>query len=196
MLNLPKKVLKKLHTLFSDPVGVYFKYVGRMETMLIKLKGGVPPIYGENYNRHWGYTTFKNKVVLDLGADYGSTAYYFLGKGAKKVIAVEGDRTRAEKLASNFKKDERVIPITGFIKKAEQIDSLISLYHPDIVKADIEGDERCIPNMKKVEDVREWLIEAHTPQICNMLYNFFKTLDYKVEVYDYLGSLKILYCRR
>jgi len=50
------------------------------------------PIFNEDYNECWGCVSYKDKTVLDLGADYGSTVYYFLKNGAKKVIAVEGDK--------------------------------------------------------------------------------------------------------
>jgi GT2 family glycosyltransferase len=37
----------------------------------------IPP-YFENYDYHWGFASFRNKTVLDIGDDYGSTASYFL----------------------------------------------------------------------------------------------------------------------
>jgi hypothetical protein len=196
MLSLPAKVLKKFHTFASNPVGVYYKYVGKMKAKLVKLRGGVPPVYGENYDRHWNFTSFEDKVVLELGADYGSTAYYFLGKGAKRVIAVEGDAGLAKKLASNFKKDERVIPISGFIEKAEQIDNLILSYHPDIVKVDIEGNEKCLLDAKRVDDVKEWLIEAHTEEAYRTLCRLLAEHGFRVRVFNYLNHLKILHATK
>jgi len=196
MLSLPAKVLKKFHTFASNPVGVYYKYVGKMKAKLVKLRGGVPPLYGENYDRHWNFTSFEDKVVLDLGADYGSTAYYFLGKGAKRVIAVEGDTGLAEKFASNFKKDERVISIAGFIEKAEQVDNLILSYHPDIVKVDIEGNEKCLLDAKRVDDVKEWLIEAHTEEAYRTLCRFLAERGFRVRVFNYLDYLKILHATK
>lgn len=50
----------------------------------------IPAIYRENYDVQWGQTNYKDTIVLDFGADVGSTASFFLQKGAKKVVAIEG----------------------------------------------------------------------------------------------------------
>src|SRR3990170_8039302 len=71
---------------------------------------GKPLTYGpENYNVHWKYTSFKGKVILDLGADVGSTAKFFLKNGARRVIAVEGNDKNAYQLFHNYQNNNKVV---------------------------------------------------------------------------------------
>ena len=51
----------------------------------------VKPWEDLDLDTHWGWLDVEGKVVLDVGADYGSTADFFLQRGAARVIAVEGD---------------------------------------------------------------------------------------------------------
>jgi precorrin-6B methylase 2 len=189
-----KSIVRKFHTLISNPVGVYRKYKGKLKATLLKLSGASSPIYGEDYDAHWNFTSFRNKIVLDLGADYGSTAYYFLRKGATKVIAVEGDQQLAEKLRRNFQNDERVICIHGFINETKQISDLILHHHPNLIKVDIEGNEKLILNLSN-EDLKrvEWLIEAHSDEIYESLKRFFLNNQFKVRSFQYIDNLKILH---
>ena len=186
-------IIRKFHTLLSNPVGVYRKYKGKLKSKLVKLIGGIPPIYEEDYDRHWNYTSFKNKVVLDLGADYGSTAYYFLRRGASKVIAVEGDPKLASKLRLNFQNDERVIPIEKFIDSPKKIEMLISQYNPDLVKVDIEGAERYILNMANFAQVKEWLIETHSKDVHDILSKFLIDHAFQIRSIDYEGDIRIIH---
>lgn len=71
-----KVIVRKFHTLFSNPVGVYHKYKEKMKVRFVKLSGGIPPIYRKDYDKYWNFTSFENKTILDLEADYKSTAYY------------------------------------------------------------------------------------------------------------------------
>jgi hypothetical protein len=161
------------------------------------MAGGIAPIYGEDYDRHWNFTTFKNKVVLDLGADYGSTAYYFLRKGASKVVAVEGDTVLASKLKANSKKFDKIVPIETFIDSSEKIEKLISHYHPDLVKVDIEGYEKLLLNVYNIANVNEWLIEAHTEQLYDSIVKFFLAHGFSTRSFLYLSNkLKIIHAYR
>jgi precorrin-6B methylase 2 len=162
-------------------------------------RGIIPPIYLEDYDSHWGFTDFKNKVILDLGADYGSTAYYFLQKGAGMVIAVEGNDELFEKLKRNFKDNPKVIPIHMKISRGQQVEELIDKYRPDLVKVDIEGAEIYILNAD-VKKVKEWLIETHTDDVYDALHEFFlkngftvKTFYYGINYRRFFGKLKIIY---
>jgi predicted methyltransferase len=101
---------KKWKTLRENPRGVIRKYINVAKLHLFITNPEIP-IFGEDYSKHWK-ADFKGKVVLDLGADYGSTAFYFLQKGAREVIAVEGDRILALNLAKNAK-GRRITPIWG-----------------------------------------------------------------------------------
>jgi precorrin-6B methylase 2 len=188
--DVMKLIIRKIHTLLSNPVGVLRKYSRKV---FIKLKGGIPPVFREDYNLHWNFTSFRNKVVLDLGADYGSTAYYFLQKGASKVIVVEGDPNLASKLKTNSKKFQKIIPVELFIDSSEKIEKLISHYHPDLVKVDIEGYERLLLNVKNIVDVNEWLIEAHTEELNNSIVKFLLAHGFSIRSFLYINNLKIIH---
>lgn len=69
----------------------------------------------------------QGRMVIDLGAECGCTANFYLLHGASAVVAVEEDASRFEMLKQNFAGDTRVIPIHG------------SIGH---VKMDIEGAEK------------------------------------------------------
>jgi predicted RNA methylase len=172
-------VKRKLHTVFSNPTGVVRKYRRRF---LCRFHGDLLPIYDEDYDLFWNHFSFKDKKVLDLGADYGSTASYFLRKGAKQVIALEGNHDLASKLRGNFADDVRVIPIEKMLNNAMDIASLISNYSPDIVKVDIEGAEyyllECSDNALK--KVNQWLIEAHSSELYKRISQKFLSLGFKV----------------
>jgi len=169
------------------------------KSIITQLEKGIPPIYLEDYDDHWNFTSFENKIILDLGADYGSTAYYFLKKGAKKVIAVEDNPKLYELLKLNFKNEQRVITIQTLINNAKQIEDLIIKYNPDIVKVDIEGEEINILQVD-VKKVKEWLIETHSDKNYNALYEWFrkngfniKTFEYGINFKKFPEPLKIIY---
>jgi hypothetical protein len=188
-----KAIFRKVRTLRLNPVGVYRKYLGKAKAKVIKLSGGVPPIYGEDYKVHWGFTSFKGKVVLDLGADCGSTAYYFLRNGARIVVAVEGNPQLASLLRKYSQKDGRVVPIELFIDDPAEIESLIRRYSPDLVKVDIEGSEKHLPGVSNVAQVKEWLIEAHSNELHRALSSFLSEQGFNVRSFPYLEKLWVIY---
>jgi len=190
--HIPIIASKKAKTLFSDPLAVYQKYKGKLKSEIVRLRGGIPPIYGEDYDRHWNFTSFENKVILDLGADYGSTAYYFLRKGASKVIAVEGNPELASKLKFNSQRFKKIVPIENFIGSSEKIEKLISDYHPDLVKVDIEGYEKLLTNID-VTKVKEWLIEAHSKELYLTLVKFYLKHGFCIRSFPYLNNLMVIH---
>lgn len=149
-----------------------------------------------DYELHWGLKpqiiTYSDKTVLDLGADYGSTAEFFLKHGAKKVIAIEGDQKLSKQLIDNYKGSSNVIPISKFIDSPKQIEQLISKYKPDIVKVDIEGYEINLLKVKPkiIQSVKEWMIEYHSDELKDKLLAFFQSLHYMHTVIPYMCSGK------
>jgi len=57
---------------------------------------------------HWGWLHVAGKTVLDVGADYGSTADFFLEQGALRVVAVEADPKLFRRLAALAAEDARI----------------------------------------------------------------------------------------
>lgn len=181
-LGLEKMLRQKLRTFVTNPLGVLEKY---RDKLIYRLTGRLQPIHNEDYDKHWNYVSFKNKVVLDLGADYGSTASYFLYRGAKRVVAVEGNEQFAKALWKNFKKNNKVTPIELFINSSSDIDNLINQYTPDVIKVDIEGCELSLLSCQNIEQVKEWLIECHSPQIHDKIKTLFLQKGFKAKTIEY-----------
>jgi len=139
----------------------------------------------ENYDAHWGFASFEGKSILDIGADWGSTVYYFLQHGAKKVVAVEGDKKQASELFANFNNTLNVVCVEMMVKSAEQFEQLISKYKPDIVKCDIEGDERFLLNVpvETIASVEEWLLETHSHDVHQKFLDLFNSLYPEVTIH-------------
>jgi len=189
MLRLVKR---KLVTFVKRPhkaIRKYFKILILREVL---------PLYNENYDECWGCTSYKNKTVLDLGADYGSTAYYFLKRGARKVVAVEGDKTFASKLKRNYGGDGRVVCVQKWIGCPADFEELIRKFPLDLAKVDVEGAEKHLVGVQPeaLLSIDEWLIEAHTKQVCDLLTQKFLKSGFKVFAsrYDILGVYQILHC--
>ena len=131
----------------------------------------VSSVYVEDYEFQYGQVNYKNKVVLDVGADIGSTAFFFLEKGAELVVAVEGSAKCFRRLKVNAKVSPKVVPVQCFIDNPAQIEDLILRWKPDIVKMDIEGSE--IHLFQAVDrvfgSVQEYLIEVHNNDLLKML---------------------------
>ncbi len=128
----------------------------------------IPSVTNENMERHWGpeffNISYKDKVVLDLGASIGDAAEYFLHEGANRVISVEGNLLYFTQLMENSKLfEEKLIPIHIYIENTEQIEQLIIDYLPDVVKCDIEGAELHLVHMKDEvwKLVPEYIVEMH-----------------------------------
>jgi len=185
----------KLVTLIKHPHKAIRKY------FRIYVLREILPLYGENYDLCWSQTCYEGKTVLDLGADYGSTAYYFLKRGARQVVAVEGDRTLALKLEKNFWNDDRVICLRKWINDSFDFEIIIMIanaYHCDIAKVDVEGAEKHLVGVhpEALRSIPEWLIEAHTKQVCDELSKVFLNLGFRVFAsrYDIAGVYRILRC--
>lgn len=168
---------RKVFTLLHHPRAVFRRYKNKLYWKVMHIPF---PAYEEDYNKHWNYISFKDKVVLDLGADYGSTAYFFHSKGAKKIVAVEGLPSYYAKLSDNARKWKYVFPVNKWIKSSEDIDSLIKQFKPDIVKIDIEGAEINLIHCNFLKDVKEWLIEAHAKNLHELIIKRFSELGFNV----------------
>lgn len=147
---------------------------------------------GEDFEWHWGFANWKNKSILDLGADIGSTAECFLDAGSKKVIAVEGNKNLYDQLFEYAKTNQRIIPIHKYIANKDDLIYLFSLYSDfiDIAKIDIEGAEKFLLDLPDdiLRSIKEYAIECHSKDILNKILEKFKNLGFKITEPKYLTN--------
>ena len=129
------------------------------------MSGEIPPIHQEKYADEYACADVNGKVVLDLGADVGSTAQFFIKRLAKQVIAVEGSGACFPLLCANSGKIGNVTPVKLFISSPAQVASLLRNWKPDVVKCDIEGGEVHLFNISdtQFQSVSDYIIEVHSP---------------------------------
>ena len=124
----------------------------------------IPPIYGEDYEFQWGKVDYTGKVVLDIGCDFGSTADFFLRKGAFLVVCVDNNKEYIDKLYEL--RNKFFLPIIGLcldMSDSSLWSKLINLYRPTVVKSDCEGCERALGKVpeEEIRKVPEYIIECH-----------------------------------
>lgn len=152
----------------------------------------IPP-YDENYEIAYNELSYKGKVILEVGADYGSTAWFFKSKGAKTVISVECDKGKFEQLVQNAKREDMsgVIPVDMSITDPIQLEQLIQTWNPDFVHMDCEGCEfKLIPiNDEIFRKVMEYQLEIHFDQnLFNLLLTKLLDNGYMVKVIRYWAT--------
>lgn len=139
----------------------------------------------------YGAFNYENKIVLDVGADYGSTAYYFLSRGARFVLCSEMDNDRQEALYSIAKCNLRIVPMPC-ICRSKTLNDIIAVYKPDIVKMDCEGCEKHILDAK-FYDVKKWVLETHGKEIHEKIRSAFIEKKYNIKEFDAGNNNMILY---
>jgi hypothetical protein len=89
--------------------------------------------WGEFAINGYQYLKVKDKTVVDIGADFGNSPYWFLMHGAAKVIAYESDKSQNHMLHNNFDPFPSLVEIHDTWLGAMPIG--------DILKIDCEGCE-------------------------------------------------------
>ena len=156
---------------------------------------------GENYNSLYHMADYKDKIVLDVGADYGSSACWFLVKGAKQVIAVERHEPHFKKLEeyADALGQNMIIPIKMTVNKKQNYENLLLWYKPEVAKLDCEG---CEVHLLKVEESvfsipEEYVIETHSVKLTSdFLEKLGKSYDAKIAVEYHPPWCNILYATR
>jgi len=115
---------------------------------------------------HWGWLDMDGRVVLDVGADYGSTADFFLQRGAARVIAVEGDPRSFRRLEALAKERPCLVAVQKRITSVNDWRELLSSHAPQVVKADCEGGEYWLLDLedKLFSRPEAWAVELHTKE--------------------------------
>ncbi len=120
----------------------------------------------EDYQDLYGFVDYKDKVVLDIGADYGSTALFFLEKGAKTVYAVERNKWMIKKMKRIANRINNIVPMKINVACSMRFEHLLEL-NPDIVKVDCEGCEEYLLGVDNLSFLKanEYIIETHTKKL-------------------------------
>ena len=121
-------------------------------------------IWVDFYDYLWSYGSmdWKGKIVVDIGADIGSSALFFLMNGARQVLMVENNpmyNTEYIKL-----KRERIMG--GLLDRSLLIDPIMlqSRYF-DVLKMDCEGCELWLLTDKLLNKAPEFIVGLHKPQL-------------------------------
>lgn len=167
------------------------------------------PLQGDIMHEYWGQESksnlekmyscvdFTGKVVLDIGADWGGTPGFFLEKGAKRVIGVDGNKALVMKMYKHFEDDYRVLPLYMMIKHSHQLQSLLEIYRPDVVKLDCEGCEILLTEVPGLDACPEYILEVHSDDIRQLLTEKFHELGYPLATkLDLTEELFILHWRK
>lgn len=126
----------------------------------------------EDYKKFYNIDV-KNKTVLDVGAECGSTAMYFFIRGAKKVICIEPNTKYLFYLRKN--KEYHNIEVIPEYFNLNHLDYLKF----DVVKLDIEGYEEILLNYNKKIDY-PIMLEIHGLQLIEK----FADKGYKIKFKD------------
>ena len=116
------------------------------------------------YDYIWSYNPidWKGKAVLDIGADIGSSAIYFLMNGAKHVVLIENDPKSIREYGL-LKNDEY---LNGIFRKTEMhLPQSMLKYSFDILKMDCEGCELSLLTEDLLKKSNEFVIGLHKPQL-------------------------------
>ena len=148
-----------------------------------------PTEFGD-YDEMYGSVDYEGAAVLDVGADHGSTAQYFLERGAKFVYASERDSTLRERLVEYAATEPRVAVLPE--ATAGLLPFWMDQVRPEVVKFDCEGCERIILELTfdLVNQPRAWLVETHTTELFRKLVDLFEFVGYEVTIVRDFGPMR------
>lgn len=147
-----------------------------------------PLFIGGKYENCYRGLNFEGKTILEIGADVGSTASYFLKNKAKRVISVEGNSTYFNRLEENSQKLGNE-PVFLMVDNKEKLESLLNSYKPDILHMDCERCEKLLLDIKDeiLKRIPEYEIEVHTSkELLQNLMEKFLDLNYEISCFLYV----------
>jgi len=137
---------------------------------------------------HWGMLIVRGRIVLDLGCGRTyqqeiTTPEYFLNSGASRVIGVELQENEKKWFDRNVT-DSRLLVITDKVDTAEKLMFYVDAYCPDVIKCDIEGDEKILEDFD-FTGIGEIAIEYHSPEMKKMIEENFSRWGFdKIELFS------------
>ena len=123
--------------------------------------------------RFYNSLDVKDKIVIDVGCDFGTTPMYFLRKGANNVFGFSKDKQYFHNIHyKHYNVDEDPSALPSAIRNIKRIKT--EMMPPHIVlKSDCEG---CEWNFTKefIDSFDDWIIAVHTPIKNDSLYQYIK----------------------
>lgn len=111
---------------------------------------GVRRVLGYDLEQDWGEVygkeDFAGELVLDIGADRGSTARFVLEHGARAVVCSEPPNSLYYRELRAFADQDDRVAVVRPVLDVERADVLLSSWRPDTVKLDCEGCEEFWPD--------------------------------------------------
>lgn len=123
-------------------------------------------ILDESPEQHWNFLPVEDRVVLDLGcginSEFTPTPFYWLNKGAKKVIGVDSSQQSYDWFKQNLNLPN-FVNIMDWVDRLEKFELYLGHFKPESVKMDIEGSEVLLGSLKDeyMDSVKDIAIEYH-----------------------------------
>ena len=136
--------------------------------------------YWNEYDKFYNNIDYNNKVVIDIGADIGSSAMYFLQHGANHVYGFSLDK--------QYFKNKNYTHYKYSIEKINYVINNIMPYYMAtgnnlILKMDCEGCEWNF-TIDFIKQFSEWIIALHNPIMNNELYDYILQNGHEVGYID------------
>ena len=160
----------------------------------------INPIYGEDYKLQWGKIDYTDKIVLDIGGSNGDTSNFFLTKGAILCVSVDNNLDYVNQCLASIKAHKLpILPIYKHMLNKDDLDLMITLIRPDVVKSDCEGAELSLFDIPDSVfcTVQEYIIETHMNLVHDKMIK--KCNDCSYEIIDdnnWTGEIHIVYAKR
>jgi hypothetical protein len=150
-------------------------------------------IESENPEQHWGFLNVSNKVVLDMGCSFWdsgkgnnwlSSTEYFVKQGAKKVIGFDEDQKEIDKYNELYGGNKVYHIFKLSLRHSNDLQRLLDLHKPEVIKCDIEGSEILFLDIEKLEGVEQIAIEYHDNETKKMCEKMLPSWGFKnIELY-------------
>lgn len=148
----------------------------------------------ENPSLHWKYIECKDQIAIDLGCgrwehveyrdqSWPTTPEYLLQLGASKVYAFDIDEKEIQWYRDNLcVKYPNLIVFTANINDTNALREIYQQCKPDVIKCDIEGNEKFLLQLTDEEftSVNMYAIETHSNELYNSFIAKFQKLNYHI----------------
>jgi hypothetical protein len=115
------------------------------------------------WERTYAPVSVTGKIVLDIGAGCGETAYFYFRKGARKIICVEPDPKAIQCLTENAARRSWNVEVVPELFKLD----MLQQYRFDFMKMDGEGCEKDLLKLTKLPTAS--VIESHSLPLTSAL---------------------------